>query len=205
MKKRDFCKKTLTVILTLCTLIAIFAITAFAEQTAAPPAEDANFFAKLYSWLGNYSSEILCALTFIGSVLVAFAYKRGLLPLISRAISNIGGAIGKIKDITEGFAEHSEKSIDEIKTKLGAAESALNDFASGIGSLEKELSEIKSESERYAKTEALVRAEVELLYDIFMSSSLPQYQKDAVARKVSEMRDKDVGSTRGEQNEKKPI
>ena len=33
-----------------------------------------------------------------------------------------------------------------------------------------------------------MKAQVDMLYEIFMSSSLPQYQKDSVGEKISSMR-----------------
>ena len=36
---------------------------------------------------------------------------------------------------------------------------------------------------------ALMSAQIDMLYDIFMTSSLPQYQKDAVNQRVKEMKE----------------
>ena len=36
---------------------------------------------------------------------------------------------------------------------------------------------------------ALMSAQIDMLYDIFMTSSLPQYQKDAVNKRISEMKE----------------
>ena len=35
----------------------------------------------------------------------------------------------------------------------------------------------------------ILSAQIDMLYDIFMTSSLPQYQKDAVSKRIGEMKE----------------
>ena len=51
-----------------------------------------NIFEDAFTALEGFSSEILCALSFIGSLLIAFAYRRGLLPTVKNGIGAIGNA-----------------------------------------------------------------------------------------------------------------
>ena len=35
----------------------------------------------------------------------------------------------------------------------------------------------------------MVKAQIDMLYDVFMSSALPQYQKDAVGERIAKMKE----------------
>ena len=48
----------------------------------------------------------------------------------------------------------------------------------------------ESEARREKKQLYLIlNAQIEMLYDLFMSSALPQYQKDAVGEKIAKMKE----------------
>ena len=61
-----------------------------------------------------------------------------------------------------------------------------------------ELTEIRcSERKRTENTEELsviVGTQIDMLYDIFMTSALPQYQKDAVGERVAKMKEALAGN-----------
>lgn len=154
---------------------------------------DGNLFTRLYSEISSYASEILCALTFVGSMILAFAYKKGLLPLIERSLVSIGNAIGKIKDTTHDSAEKTARLSEDIEEKLTGATLLLDSLSKRIGALEDSLKEsLENESEARLEKKQLrlvFDTQIDLLYDVFMSSALPQYQKDAVGEKVARMKE----------------
>lgn len=189
-------KYLILLILTL-TLVGFASVEAYASEEAAPVSETEdtaeNFFTKIYAEISAYAGEILCALTFVGSVTLAFAYKKGLLPLIERSLVSIGNAIGKIKDSASENAEKTSALGENIDAKLTDALKIVQSLGEKTAALEKSLADTladeKDSKEEKRKLYLIVNAQVDMLYDVFMSSALPQYQKDAVGERIAKMRE----------------
>ena len=152
-----------------------------------------NLFSKVYEEIAAYTSEILCGLTLAGSLTLAFAYKKGLLPLVEKSLLAIGNAVMGIKESTKENAEASSALGVNIGKQLSAAEELLRNLAQKVNSLDKALGE-SLENENKARLEAkelrlVVDAQIDMLYDVFMSSALPQYQKDAVGERIAKMKE----------------
>ena len=152
-----------------------------------------NVFSAIFEQIKSYATEIFCAMTFIGSLILAYAYKKGLLPLIEKTLLSIGSSVSKIKERTESGAVATEELGASITAKLENSEALVNNMIDKIGEMNAELSQIKtSELERTDNCKELsiiVSTQIDMLYDIFMSSALPQYQKDAVGEKVAKMKE----------------
>ena len=152
-----------------------------------------NVFTTIFNQLKSYATEIFCGMTFIGSLILAYAYKKGLIPLIEKTLVSISGAVAKIKERTESGAIATEELGASLSEKLEKSEMIVNSMIDRIGEMNKELAEIKtSELERTDSCKELsiiVGTQIDMLYDIFMTSALPQYQKDAVGEKVAKMKE----------------
>lgn len=163
------------------------------NSASANDNEEANFFSRIYSEITSYAGEILCALTFIGSLVLAMAYKKGLLPLLEKSLLSIGAAITKIKENTKEGIEKSSVVSEDINNKLTSANHTLETLAKRIEALGKALDENKKDvaSDRLEKKQLylILDAQIDMLYDVFMSASLPQYQKDAVGEKIARMKE----------------
>lgn len=152
-----------------------------------------NFFESVYNEIIGYASEILCALTLIGSVTLAVAYKKGLLPLLEKSLVSIGNAITKIKENTKESAEKNTLFSQSIDEKLAATKEAVDGLCKNVERLNESLENTKrnEEGDRLEKRQLrlVVGAQIDMLYDIFMSSALPQYQKDAVGERIAAMKE----------------
>ena len=152
-----------------------------------------NVFTTIFNQLKSYATEIFCGMTFIGSLILAYAYKKGLIPLIEKTLVSISGAVAKIKERTESGAIATEELGASLSEKLEKSGMIVNSMIDKIGEMNKELAEIKtSELERTDSCKELsiiVETQIDMLYDIFMTSALPQYQKDAVGEKVAKMKE----------------
>lgn len=162
------------------------------EESTKEQTEE-NLFSKVYEEIAAYTSEILCGLTLAGSLTLAFAYKKGLLPLVEKSLLAIGNAVTGIKESTKENAEASSALGVNIGKQLSAAEELLRNLAQKVNSLDKALGE-SLENENKARLEAkelrlVVDAQIDMLYDVFMSSALPQYQKDAVGERIAKMKE----------------
>lgn len=157
------------------------------------PLSDTNFFTRVYTELSEYAGEILCALTFIASLLLAVAYKKGLFPLIEKSLSAIGNALGNLKETLSESGEKSTALSASVNERLTAANNAITALGEHVAKLSESL-EASLLSEREANEEkrqlkVVVEEQISMLYDVFMCSALPQYQKDAVGERIAKMRE----------------
>ena len=160
-----------------------------AEKTTDTELGEVNFFEDAFVALESFSSEILCALSFTGSLIIAFAYKKGLLPAVKNGIGAIGSAVGSIKESSESYAKQGEELLALMSARLDEAEKTLAAFEKAVSDIaEKAEDGAHARSDR-AEMKALMSAQIDMLYDIFMTSSLPQYQKDAVSEKLQKMKE----------------
>ena len=129
------------------------------------------------------------ALAFLGSLIVALAYKRGLMPAVKSGIGAIGGAVSQLKDSTESYSKYQDELLTEFSERLCRAEEVLERFGQAIDEIAEKTEDGKSAAEDRANMKTLMSAQIDMLYDIFMTSSLPQYQKDAVNKRIGEMKE----------------
>lgn len=187
-------KKLLTVILILTALVALGSISVFAdeiEETAE--ATDGvggteNLFAEIYSAIIENGDTVLSALAFGGSLILALAYKKGLLPMLKGALGSLGSAVSKLKEETGAASERASEAISAATEKLSAAEELVRLLGERLEQLESELSAAREEQTKTSDIKIIISAQIDMLYEVFMSSSLPLYQKEAIGEKISAMR-----------------
>ena len=164
-------------------------------QASAPEDGGAgeNLFTKLYAELTEYAAEILAALTLAGSLTLAVAYRKGLLPLLEKSLLSIGNAISKIKESTKESLDTSTKMSAVIDDRLAASSEALEALIKGVDDLGRAITESNHNDEStkgaIAELRLVMGAQIDMLYDVFMYSALPQYQKDAVGERIAKMKE----------------
>lgn len=146
--------------------------------------EDYNFFDKVYKAFMAHSGEILGALTLIGSLILAYAYKRGLLPMLKSTLSAIAEAVGSIKASSDESGEYTKS----LGARLDNTESTLLALTSGIDRLSLELEQSRLDKDEREKMKLIMKTQIDMLYNVFMNSSLPEFQKAAMSEKITEMR-----------------
>lgn len=168
---------------------------AVAEQTVAEAvtedrAAEAPVSDRVVQFFGDHLSEVLCALAFLGSVLLAAIYKKGLLPLLRTGLSKVAGSLGEgidsLKDSADRLASRTDGSVtalvEKVEPMLEAARRAADHaqaLAVRLEALETELALSKGEREASA---LLLRGQLEMFYEFFMAVNLPQYQKDKLGQ-----------------------
>lgn len=199
MKRMKFIKNLIT--LALCAVMILgFGTAASATSdsavteettTESAPTDTAasNIFEELYTAMSEFSGEIASALAFLGSLIVALAYRRGLMPAVKSGIGAIGGAVSQLKDSAESHSKHQDELLEEFTERLCRAEDVLERFGRAIDEITEKTEDGQHAAEDRANMKALMSAQIDMLYDIFMTSSLPQYQKDAVNKRIVEMKE----------------
>ena len=148
-----------------------------------------EIFNELYGFASHYAAEIISAITLVGTLIIGFAYKKGLIPMLGKVTGNIQTAVVKIKENTEESNRYASERLDGITDRLGCVENSLALAAGSIDRLEEKLECEEKEIARRQMMDTVMRSQVDMLYDIFMASALPQYQKDAVGMRVQKMRE----------------
>ena len=195
-------KKILILTFILTAFICCFSLTAFASENEdaaiqsigvshdneASSTESVTVFEEVYELALRHSDKILSALAFVSSLILAFIYRKGVLPLIKGGLNAIGTTVDKLKEETEKASEVSEKSIIAAKAKLEAAEGSMAALTEKLALLEEELSSLREEEAKLGDVKLVLESQTELLYEIFMSSSIPAYLKESVGERVLAMK-----------------
>ena len=180
-------------------LVLVFAF-CFSVSASADGVEDgtntedtaANVFETVYAEISAYSGEILCALTFVGSVVLAIAYKKGLLPIVKGSLLTISNTVSKMKESASETAQRGIELGKYIEDSLGYTKEAIESLAERVHALDVAIGEkLASESEMRKEKEALrliLASQIDMLYDVFMSAALPQYQKDMIGERYANMK-----------------
>ena len=151
--------------------------------------ENDTFFTVLYEGVKENSDKILSALAFLGSLIIAFMYKKGLFPFVEKALASLSGAVVKLGNETQKNADMGNEFLSAISDKLEKCESIIAGFTDSLKKLEAGLMEFSEEKGEREKLKLIMRAEVEMLNEIIMASSLPQYQKDRAGECFMKMKE----------------
>lgn len=189
MKRKN--KILITLILTF-SLFTILAIGTFAAEDGTVPApdiaEEKNAFELFFDTALENADKIFSLLAFSGTVLVAFAYKKGLFPFVEKALSALSGSVKKLREEINEKEKLGEGVKKELENKLSECDGLITSLREGLASLDEKLGTYAENKNTNESVKAIMLAEVEMLYEIFMSSSLPQYQKDRVGECFSRMK-----------------
>ena len=148
--------------------------------------------AMISETVGDYIGEIFCALTFIGSMITAFLYKKGLLPTLGDGINKICSVVvssgEKATDIQKENAELLDAFVEKAMPILEKSQQ-LYTYAE---EMRKESLLLKDELERdklqRKALSNLIEGQIELLYGVFMSASLPEYQKEQLGAQYNRLK-----------------
>lgn len=188
-------KKLLTFIIAFALIFSCFGIAVFADNNDAGgiaesyETETENFYSRVYSAVRENSEIIMSALAAIASLLLAFTYKKGLLPKMRTAIDKLCSAVSKIKDASEEQSHEAKELIEKAEEKLNGAKLILENVSEKLTQLEHELNESIQTKDERERLRIIMLSQTEMLYDIFMSSALPQYQKDMVGERTAKIKE----------------
>ena len=194
MKRKLY--KTLLSVLCIVAAVFVFTIPAFAQndtdvsidsnmaESSATNSPEENPFDSLYRVFDENSNKILSLLSCVGTLIIALLYKKGLVPGLKNAISSFKAELVEIKNDNINTRNNSLEYGEKIE-RLGIE---ISTAAKKIEKLEQILLSEDSAKEKQILGTVL-KEQIELLYDIFMSSSLPEYKKEAVSARISKMKE----------------
>ena len=149
-----------------------------------------NVFTQIYEYFTAYSGDIFGALAFVTSLILSLMFKSKLVPAISKGSDRLEKEIKRLGELTGNAscdlkAENGALSrlLCELKDTCEKNDKTLREALAKIKSTE----ELDVEKE---KTRLVISSQVDLLYDIFMASSMTQYQKEKIGIEIAKMREK---------------
>lgn len=188
----------LTFIMSLVIVFTLSAVPAFAtsEDIALDTAEGetvydasaADIFDDIYAAVMSNADKILSALAFCGTVIVGFAYKKGLLPLLGKAMTAISRSVEGIKEDGIKSAQSTEERLTDIDSSIKEIRESSSRTDTAISEIEAHLARYENAVAQYSAMKTVMSAQTDMLYSVFMSSALPQYQKEEIGERISEMK-----------------
>ena len=143
---------------------------------------DRNVFEEIYRELEHNADKIFSVLAFIGTLIVGLGYKSGLLPILRENLSRLKGTI----DLVKADGEESKAKVEEKFTELT---SAIQDITNEIKDMKGGYECYKEMNRQRESLRLILEGQIDMLYAIFMTSALPQYQKDEVGEKINRMKE----------------
>ena len=163
------------------------------ESDADPTAENAgevNVFKSIYDAVKENSAQIASIAAAVCSVILAFVMSRGLTPMLKDALGGIARVAGKLGEDVRESEKHAAVVTDALTERLALAEATVERLTGVVEALSEKSAHDGEEQLMREDILTVMSAQVELLYDLFMSSALPEYKKDTVGQRVSLMRHK---------------
>ena len=194
-------KKLLKIILPLLLVTALFLCCGFSalakEETPTEEIEtrditsddtgneaNDNVFDTAYALISDNGDKILSLLSFLGTLFIAFTYKKGLLPRLRSALSGFSETVSELKADTEKTGSDVQSCNEEL-SRLAVI---TGEMSAELKRLDEDLTASDRAGERRIMTE-LMTEQVSLLADIFMSSSLPEYKKEEVGVRLNRLKE----------------
>ena len=147
-----------------------------------------NIFNQIYDAAVLHAAEIFSLLSLVGTMVISYFYKKGLLPSVKSALSTLGGIVGNIKETSEKQHADQLSSAQKLDERLCEFENTLEGYAKTLEDMEARLIAEREIYLQLEKTNMILSSQIDMLYDIFMTSALPQYQKEATGERINKMR-----------------
>ena len=140
----------------------------------------------------EYASEIFCVLTFIGSLITAFCYKKGLLPTLADGINKIYSVVVNAGEKTNSLQAESAELLDAFVDRAMPILEKAKEVSGYAEMLHEETLSLKEEIE-IEKAERrvlshILSGQIDMLYGVFMSANLPEYEKEQLGAQYNRLK-----------------
>lgn len=150
--------------------------------------ESEGVFPSLYALFEENIAEIFSILSFCGTAIVMLTYKKGLLPLIGQGLAALTTGVKSLGENAAKIKNETGVHNGELKERLQETEQLLLGMENAISQLEEKLKLSENDAKSKQRYECVLNAQIDMLYEVFMAASLPQYLKERVGERVSEMK-----------------
>ena len=168
------------------------------EEIMMPEAEemaDSTLSGAVLMFLEQNGNDICQYLSLGLSVLLAWLFKKGLLPSLSGGVSHISKTLeGGLSALTEEGKQLAKTTEANLQTFVEAVTPALELLSQGaehLQSTEDALKEMNNEltnaKQDRLRANTVLAAQMELFYQFFMAVNLPQYQKEQLGERYVQL------------------
>ena len=159
------------------------------EKSPAESTKNQNLFEEIYNLGVENADKIFSVLAFIGTLIVGVGYKSGLLPLLRDALSKLKGAIDQTKEENDKNSLTAKEKMEEISSSIEKIEENIRKNGEELSRIEWQFESYEALLKERAALRTILARQIDMLYAIFMTSSLPQYQKEEIGEKIQKMRE----------------
>ena len=159
-----------------------------------------NAFAALYGMAAENADKIFALLSFAGTLMLAFIYKKGLLPALSGAVSRLSEAAGRVAEESDENRKGCEANTAMLRDGIGELSGALASVTDNLERIESRIGVIEQRGGDAEAIKRILACEVDMLSDLFLTSSIPEYQKENVTKRISDMKRELVSDEEKQEN-----
>lgn len=130
----------------------------------------------------SHANEIISAITLAVSVVLAWLYKKGVLPNIINGFNGISKVLTTFKDSMTGIVAENKKDVNAAVVELKAVMNKFADMKESYDHLqglyegqEQEKAKLESKIKRSDDINLLIAT---MLKEVFINTNAPQYMKD---------------------------
>ena len=180
-------KKKLVLSLLILSIFLLLPLCVSAEETVVEAPQEETVSEGVAAFIEENAEGILGILTLASSLLVAFLYKTGLLPLLRNGISALSDTAGKTGKLAESFTEEAKEALESLKESVAPAKDVLEKTEIYLKTVENALADAKITQE---ETREILATETALFYELLCSVNLPEEQKDSMRKSYYRLREK---------------
>ncbi len=158
-----------------------------AADPIEPKEESKNPFEIFYCAFIDHSTGIFSALSLVVGLIVAFLCKRGLIPGIRKVGAALKSSVDKVAQSNERLERCNEQTRELTESGLTEIDGRIKELGADLGAIREQLDLADPKSERELFRQVLLM-EIDLLYTVFISSSLPVYQKEELYNRINVMK-----------------
>lgn len=158
------------------------------DDSNGTESEFSNIFDTVYTALIENSDKLFSLLAFVASLIIALLYKKRLLPTVEGSFNTVATALTSFKSDTEKEITAQTGALSAVSTRLRETENVLMSLTDELSRISDELREGRLDENERERMKSVLLCEVDMLYDVFMQSSLPEYQKESVRERVASMK-----------------
>ena len=168
-------KKVIIILAMIFVLAAMLAPITFAQTTE--PQETVSWSAQISDWIAQYASEIMSGATVLGSLGVAFLFKKGLLPAVSAGLSKITGA--------------TAKATEKLTTTLSGAQHTLDTITAQFSALTTDMQRHNAAQDLQLSTyRTIMQSQVDMISTLLLNLNISVDQRAVITDQVAAMKAK---------------
>lgn len=163
----------------------------------------------IVAWFYDNSSNIFTGASTAVTLVLAYLFKKGLLPSLTSGLSKmnseLGSGINNVAAIAEAFSQSTNAQLQEMGSKIEPFLEKAKQVEEASSKMEQTLVDMQfqikaSDTDRQI-VEKTLRLQTEMLYSVFISANLPEYQKQQLGARYNEMQSLIDSLRKGENNE----